>query len=210
MSPAQSLVLAFIALILAGSGAMYLPFTTHEPISYVDALFTATASVTVVGLAVLDFEKDLTTAGQVVVLVLIQLGGLGIVTIASVLILTVRRRLSMGAEDIMGARFAVKPRSGLRGVVIAVAIFAFIIELIGAALLFAFWPEQESIGLRLWYSVFHAISAFCNAGITLFSNGLVGFESNWGVNLTVMALVVLGGFGFMNLQELTARAWNRR
>ena len=66
MSPAQSLVIAFIALILAGSGAMYLPFTTHQPISYVDALFTATASVTVVGLAVLDFEKDLTTAGQVV------------------------------------------------------------------------------------------------------------------------------------------------
>ncbi len=82
MSPAQSLVIAFIALILAGSGAMYLPFTTHEPISYVDALFTATASVTVVGLAVLDFETDLTTAGQLVVLVLLQLGGLGIVTIA--------------------------------------------------------------------------------------------------------------------------------
>ena len=206
MSPEKWLLAAFLALIVIGAGVLSLPtMTTSDGIAVVDALFTAASAVCVTGLMVLDIEADFTAAGRTVILVLIQFGGLGIITLASLLILSVQRRLPI-AYDVMvtstvGVVGAMRPRS----VALAVIRYALIIEALGIAVLLVVWPGDLAPLDRLWTATFHAISAFCNAGIGLLANSLESLRGHAGVNLVMMGLIVLGGFGFINLHEIVHR-----
>ena len=203
MTPHKWLALTFLIAIAAGAGLLSLPgMTVAGTLSPVDALFTATSAVCVTGLTVLNTGRDFTMAGQAVILLLVQLGGIGIVTAASLLILAGSERLSIGHEDAMTLALGTRRRMSASRLAVTVVSFTLVIEALGVLALLPFWSGEGGPGQRLWQCVFHAISAFCNAGFSLLPANLEPMSGNAGVSCVVMVLIVLGGFGFLNLAEL--------
>ena len=204
LSASQLLAGSFLGLILLGTlGFKALPgLYTGEALSWLDALFTATSAVCVTGLIVVDTATFFTTAGQAYVLVLIQLGGLGIITFTTLILSALGRRLSLRHEDI--ARSAAGPASDVdhRRLTRHVVVFTLAAEAVGAVALYALWVPDFGASGAVWPALFHAISAFCNAGFSTFSDSLVGFQARPVLLGVVMALIVVGGIGFLVLEEL--------
>ncbi|NLI96673.1 MAG: potassium transporter Trk [Synergistaceae bacterium] len=199
----RKIVIGFLALIGTGTVAILLLNANSRPLTFVDALFTATSAVCVTGLTVVDTGKDLTTASQLVLLLLIQLGGLGVMTATTALSLLMRERIGLRQRMFFAGGFGLDSPSGVIRLLIRILSLTFAIEAIAVFPLY--WgfsraglsPEQS-----LYNAVFHSVSAFCNAGFSLFSENLEGFSSGILVPGTVMVLVVLGGLGFIVLSEL--------
>lgn len=209
MLPAKRLLFIFLVLVLSGALLLCLPGMTVAGIRFEDALFTATSAVCVTGLMVLDIQRDFTFAGQVTILLLIQIGAIGIIALASLIILGGGGRLSIGYEDLVSSSIG-GPNLNARALTLAVVRLTLLIEALGTLALFVCWPGASDDWLaRLWVCLFHSIAAFCNAGIALYANNLENFSGAYGVNLVLMALVVLGGFGFVNLQELITHSRHR-
>ncbi len=187
-----------------GSFLLYLPISTHSgKISYLDALFTATSSVCVTGLIVVDTGRYFTGFGQAVILLLIQLGGFGIMSFGTFIIFMLRGRVSISAQTAVSQSFIELGDISVREMLKKSLLFMFMIEFIGAVLLFGGFRGAYPPGERLWQAVFHSISAFCNAGFSLNSESLVQFADSVLVNLTMMGLIVLGGIGFFVLLEIS-------
>ena len=172
-----------------------------EPLSFTDALFTATSAVCVTGLIVVDTATYFTRAGQAYVLLLIQLGGIGILTFATLVILALGRRISLRHEAATATQAEVAPEVDVRQLVRSIVRFTFAFEAVGAAVLFVAWLPTFGSGAA-WHAVFHAVSAFCNAGFSTFSDSLMGFQDAPAILACVMILVFLGGIGFVTLEEL--------
>ena len=209
VSPAQLFVGSFLLLIALGTvGFRVLPgLYTGDPLSWLDALFTATSAVCVTGLIVVDTATHFTVWGQAYTLLLIQLGGLGIISFTSIIIVALGQRLSLRHEALASGTSAVIPDIGYRDLTRAVFRFTFAIEAVGAAGLYLAWAPQLGWTEAIWPSVFHSISAFCNAGFSTFSTSLMGFQMNVPLLLVVMLLIIVGGIGFLTLEELYL--WNR-
>lgn len=174
-----------------------------HPLRFVDALFTATSAVCVTGLVVVDTGKELTPASQVVVLLLIQLGGIGVMTATTALSLLMRERIGLRQRMFLAGGFGMETPAGVVRFLRRVLLLTITVEAIGALFLYAGFLRAGFSPLRsLCYAVFHSVSAFCNAGFSLFSDSLAGFSRSLLIPGTVMALIVLGGFGFMVLSEL--------
>lgn len=170
-----------------------------------EALFTSTSAVCVTGLIVVDTATDFTRFGQVVILVLIQVGGLGIMTFAALTFLLVGARLPMSSLALVSDAFfqrdvAVEFHHAFR----TILILTVVAEAGGAILLFIFAPSEGSLAASLFSAVFHSVSAFCNAGFSLRSNNLMGWRHNLPALFTVMGLVVTGGLGYAVLREIWA------
>jgi trk system potassium uptake protein TrkH len=204
LSPPQLFVGSFLLLILIGTLALkVLPnLYTGERLSWLDALFTSTSAVCVTGLIVVDTATYFTPIGQALILALIQLGGLGIITFTTVIIIALGRRLSLRHEVLVSDITEVVPRVDYRHLVRNVLVFTFLFELGGALLLYGAWLPEMGWAAAAWPALFHSISAFCNAGFSVFSDSLVGFQRAPLVQFVVMALIVLGGVGFLTLEEL--------
>lgn len=203
ISPERLMVGSFLLMILVGTLLLMFPFATKRGyISPIDALFTSTSAVCVTGLVVVDTGKYFTFWGQLMVLLLIQVGGLGIVTFSvffyRLLGWDVPLREKMAIEE----TFAYTPVKDVFRVVKAVFIYTVVIESLGAGALFLRWihgfPPKEAAFL----SLFHTISAFCNAGFSPFSDSLARFRGDMATNLIFAALIVSGGIGFVVLQEV--------
>lgn len=206
MSPQKWLVAWYLALIVVGAVLLSLPpMTPGGGLAPIDALFTSASSVCVTGLMVLDIQSDFTMWGRLVILGLVQLGGIGIITLASVFILSASRNLPIRVETMMSSAVPTPGPISIRQVVLSVVRLTLIIEAIGALALFLAWPGAVPVLDRAWLAVFHAVSAFCNAGISLFANSLESFRDNVAINVVIMCLITLGGFGFINLKELLDR-----
>jgi trk system potassium uptake protein TrkH len=180
---------------------------TGPELGWLDALFTATSAICVTGLIVVDTATYFTTWGQAYILLLIQLGGLGIISFTSIIIVALGRRLSLRHESLAAGAAAVTSEINYRDLLRAVFVFTFGVEAVGALALYVCWGPQLGWGAGAWPSVFHAISAFCNAGFSTFSDSLMGFQTNAPLLLVVMALIVIGGLGFLTLEELAL--WRR-
>jgi trk system potassium uptake protein TrkH len=172
------------------------------PLSWTNAFFTATSAVCVTGLIVVDTATYFTTRGQAWILLLIQLGGLGMISFTTVIITGLGRRLSLRHESLATAASEVAPHVDYRRLTRDVFLLTFGAEVVGAVLLYAAWVGDFGWGGAVWPAVFHAISAFCNAGFSTFSDSLMGFQQDPLLLGTVMMLVVLGGIGFLVLEEL--------
>lgn len=184
------------------------PSLAHEPLSWTDALFTSISAVCVTGLVVVDTGSFFTPFGQTVILGLIQIGGLGIMTITSLIFYLWHHRVSLADQLAVGQSLLYDPRFQLGRFLVRVTVLVLAIEAVGALLLHAAAPS----GFPMGSAVFHAVSAFCNAGFSLQANSLVPWQQNWGVNLVFMGLIVSGGIGFSVLLELggmARRAWRR-
>jgi trk system potassium uptake protein TrkH len=203
LSPARIFVLSFVAVILTGGILLGLPFSAARgPIRFVDALFTSTSAVCVTGLVVLDTGKDYSIPGQVITLLLIQIGGLGIITFSTVFFVLMGRGISFKGREIVQSTLLHTPRRDFMAVAKTVVIFTAITELGGALLLLARFSQDFPFSHAVYQSVFHAVSAFNNAGFSLFSNNLAAYQGDLLVNLTVMGLVVHGGIGFIVQYEV--------
>ncbi|UCF96985.1 MAG: hypothetical protein JSV89_17675 [Spirochaetaceae bacterium] len=194
----------FLTTIAFGTVVLYLPFSWggSERLHLVDALFTATSAVCVTGLITVD-TPTYSTVGQIIILVLIQTGGLGIITFSTIYLARPRGRISLIRHRIIRGYYLESTGLSTMAIVRRIVAVTLSFELIGTLILFrAFRTSVPET--RLFVSLFHAVSAFCNAGFSLFSNNLEGYTTNAAVSLTIMVLVVFGGLGFVVLQDLAA------
>ena len=203
LPPARIFILSFAAVILLGALALWFPFSAAKgQLSFVDALFMSTSGVCVTGLATIDIGKDLSLIGQITTMILFQIGGLGIITFSVFLFGIMGRGVSFKEREIIQSVFMHTPRRDFLVILKSVLLFTLIIETVGALLLFIRFSQDFPLGQALYTSVYHAISAFNNCGYSLFSDSLMGYRSDWIVNLTIMGLLILGGIGFIVLHEL--------
>lgn len=206
----QLFVASFAGLVLAGTlGLRMLPgLYTGARLGWLDALFTATSAVCVTGLIVVDTATYFTFAGQLFLLALIQLGGLGMIAFTTLIILALGKRLTLRAEALSrGASADVAPDVDLSLLGRDVVRFTLGFEAVGAMLLYMLWVPDFGWTGAVWPAVFHSISAFCNAGFSTFSDSLIGAQRDPGILLTVTGLVIAGGLGFLTLEEFAQ--WRR-
>lgn len=200
LNPAQLFAISFILVIIAGSLLLMLPNATYEGISFLDALFTSTSAVCVTGLIVVDTATYFTEVGQIIIMILIQLGGLGILTFASYFSYFFKGGSTydnqMVLSDVTSSNKIGKVFSTLKNILI----ITFLIELFSALLIFLSvnLSDFESVSDQIFFSVFHAVSAFCNAGFSTLSNSIYedGFRFNYGLQSVVMLTFIFGGLGF--------------
>lgn len=200
LNPAQLFILSFLSMIVIGAFLLMLPKATYDGISFVDALFTSTSAVCVTGLIVVDTGSYFTTFGQTILLMLIQAGGLGILTFASYFSYffkggsTYENQLTL--SDITGSSKIGEVFSALKRIIV----ITFSIELFSAVLIYLTLDKTlyQSFIERAFFSIFHSVSAFCNAGFSTLSNSLFesGFKYNYNLQLIVIFSFVLGGLGF--------------
>lgn len=210
-SAAKKTLLGFLLVIAVGTGLLMLPVCSawEEAVPFLDALFTATSATCVTGLIVLDTGSDFSPVGQGVILLLIQLGGLGIMTLSAGLLLSMGRRVSLGhkaafAEDVLDVH-----TGDYRQTAKFILVLTLTAETAGALLLFPALWAAEGFWQGLWSSVFHSVSAFCNAGFSLYPDSLVRFQRNPWVNAVMGGLIVLGGIGFVVVWDLLGK-WKSR
>ena len=199
LSTTQIILLSFLITILLGSVLLALPISsaTNEAVPYLDAFFTATTSTCVTGLVTLPTVSTWSVFGQIVILILIQIGGLGIITIMSGVMLLFNRKMGIGDRLLIQDAFNLNTMSGLARFVKDVLFGTLIIEGIGSVLyMFVFVPEFGARGI--WISIFNSISAFCNAGIDIIAeNSLCDYATNPLINIVTSVLVILGGLGYI-------------
>jgi trk system potassium uptake protein TrkH len=210
-SPAQVLAVSFVALIAAGTLLLTLPWASQgDRLAVIDALFTATSAVCVTGLIVVDTPNALSFFGQAVVLLLIQVGGLGYMAITTVVGVALGRQLSMQERLTLSEAFNVQSMDGLVRFVLTVLKLTLAFEALGALILTVHWTSEFGLARAAYYGVFHAVSAFNNAGFALFPDSLMRFRGDWVVNIVVTSLVITGGLGFVVLTEIGRRRQTRR
>jgi trk system potassium uptake protein TrkH len=212
-TPPQVITLSFAAMILVGALLLNLPFASQsgESVGFLNALFTATSANCVTGLVVVNTLRQWTVFGKIVILALIQFGALGFITVVSLGMLLLHRRIPLRGRTVISASFNQDSAGGMARLVKNVVAITLCIETAGALLLApAFYLAG---GMTPWQALyngaFHSVSAFCNAGFdNIGTSGLVPYRSNWAVNLIIMALIVAGGLGFTVWGELICMARN--
>lgn len=194
--------MSFVILIGAGAMFLMLPFAHRGELSLIDALFTSTSAVCVTGLIVKDTPVDFTTFGHVIILSLIQIGGLGYMTAVTFLAIMRRKKLTYRDRLILKESLNHPGMDGIFRFLKIVFASIIIIEVSGALILtLRFWADMP-LGNALWYGLFHSISAFNNAGFSLFSDNLMRYRGDFIINLTIPLLIILGGLGYLVLLEL--------
>ncbi|ODC04440.1 Ktr system potassium transporter B [Terasakiispira papahanaumokuakeensis] len=201
ISPPVLLLLGFGALSLFGTGLLWWPLAAHEPLSLWQALFTATSAITVTGLSVIP-TSELTLWGQVVVLGLIQLGGIGFMTFAALTLSLLGIRLPLYQRNLVKESLNHTSFAELKQLVQLVVRVSLVAELTGAAFLALVWVPEYGWGQGLWASFFHAVSAFNNAGFSLWPDSLMRSVDQGLVNAVIIVLFVMGGLGFTVIGEL--------
>lgn len=203
MRPPQIIALVFMGIILLGSGLLCLPAASRsgQATDFLTSLFTATSATCVTGLIRVDTGSYWSGFGQTVILVMIQIGGLGFMTIASIFFFALRRKIGLRQRLVLAQALSFDQISGVVGLVRNVLRGTLAVEGAGALILaLRFWPEFGA-ARALWYGVFHSVSAFCNAGFDVLGDlasggSLCGYVDDPVVNLTIMALITIGGLGF--------------
>ena len=212
LNPVKAIAVSFLVVILIGTALLMAPFSSREnkPTSIVDALFTATSAMTVTGLVVKDTHDYYSTIGQIIILVLIQIGGLGYMTLMSFLFIF-GRNLKLEGGIYLQESMNLPSISEVYKFARNTAFFVFVFELLGALTLYLMWHASMGSEAAAKYGIFHSISAFNNSGFDLFGgfNSLTGQATNVGVAATIMLLTLLGGSGFIVINELIYKATGR-
>jgi trk system potassium uptake protein TrkH len=201
-NPARTLILGFLSIIAIGTVLLMMPFSTVSVISPVDALFTSTSAVCVTGLIVKDTPRDFTTAGQIIIMLLIQIGGLGYMTSATVISLMIGKKIGLGERLIMKEALNVLNVGGMVRFTKAVLFMTLIFEVSGSVFLTFRFLQEQTLPKAIYYGIFHSISAFNNAGFSLYSDNLMHYRGDVIVNAVIATLVIVGGLGFIVISDL--------
>lgn len=209
LSPFQIIILGFAAVILAGALLLMLPISSCDDgcASFQDALFTSTSAVCVTGLITQDTATYWTLFGQVIILLLIQIGGLGVVSITAAFAMIAGRKIGLLQRSTMQNSISALQMEGIVRLTSFAIKITLAIECVGALLLFPSFGKEFGVARGIWYSVFHSISAFCNAGFDLMGvkekfSSLTYFSANIPVNVVIMLLIVIGGLGFLTWDDI--------
>ena len=208
LSPARLIALGFIVVILAGALLLTLPFASEDGSSnFLDARFTSTSATCVTGLVVRDTFTGWTTFGQIVILLLIQLGGLGFMTVITLISFAIGKRVGLYDRKVLMQSAGNFSLSGIGDLIRRIVPFAFVFEFAGAVLLAIRFVPDFGWGQGIYFSVFHSISAFCNAGFDLMGSrapfsSLTAYVDDPFVSLTICVLIVVGGLGFLVWHDL--------
>ncbi len=212
LTSAQVIILGFAAVILGGSFLLMLPFAKQGTGSatFLEALFTATSAVCVTGLIVQDTATYWSVFGQIVILILIQIGGLGVVTVASLISMKSGKKISLMQRSTMQESISAPQVGGIVRLTVFILKMTVFFELVGAVCLATVFIPQVGLLKGVWYSLFHSISAFCNAGFDLMGinapySSLTAFSDNTMINLTIMLLIVIGGIGFLTWEDVVTK-----
>lgn len=192
--PERILPVTFLLLCILGGIILYLPFASPHGVSFIDAMFTAVSAVCVTGLSVVDFGDKFTFLGQFIVMLLIQAGGLGIMSISSIIFVLLGKRMSLSYEKAARHIFEAESKDDIKNSLILIFKYTFLIELIGAFILvpaFSYIEHNFLIGLK--YGIFSAISAFCNAGFFFKNDSLISYSHYPIITYTISFLIILGG-----------------
>ena len=207
IGPSGLLALSFVFIILAGAGLLLLPEMTVSGISPIDALFTSTSACCVTGLIVVDTAFCFTLKGKTIIMLLIQVGGLNIISFATLFATFYRNSAGIRMQSLIKDIVSTDKLSNTRGLLRKIFLYSIVIELSGAALLFITWPNElifKGIGEKIYFSVFHSVSAFNNAGFGLFTDNLydITVRHAYNLQLVIAALISLGGIGFIVLEDV--------
>lgn len=213
----QIIILGFLSLIILGSLLLMLPFATRdgEGAAFADAIFTATSATCVTGLVVRDTATYWSVFGQGVIIILIQIGGMGIVTAAVAFISVSGRKIGLMQRSTMQEAVSAHHLGGIVRLTKFILKTMVFIEILGAVLLSPYFIKDFGVMKGIWYSVFHSISAFCNAGFDLMGakeqfSSLTSYSSRPFLNITVMALIVIGGIGFLTWEDIKKNGFRFR
>lgn len=214
LKPEWIVIRLFAVVILLGAFLLCLPFSSkaNQWTHPVDSLFMAASAACVTGLSVLDVGSYYSSTGQIIILTLIQFGGLGLMTLGTFFMVMVGRKLSLRDEIVLTDSLGTARVRGTKSLIRRAVFFTVIVELVGAILLF--WRFTWKYGTHhtnaLYLAIFHSISAFCNAGLSFYSDSLAQFRTDWLILLTITGLTIIGGLGFIVLCDLTAVQFWRR
>lgn len=208
-SSTQIILGSFLMTVLIGTVLLFLPISSNsgKPTDFLTCLFTATSSLCVTGLVVVDTATHWSLFGQAVILVLIQIGGLGVVVVVTIISLFLGQKISFSQRTVIQEALAVQHVGGTVKLIKFILRFVLYYELMGAFLLFFHFRNDFDFLTSIWYSIFHAISAFCNAGFDLMGvkspfSSFTSYESSILLNLTIMLLIIFGGIGFAVWEDL--------
>lgn len=210
LSPPSLLALGFLSFIIIGTLLLKLPFANQGNLTWLQALFTATSAVTITGLSVVNIGDSLTTFGQVVVMILIQCGGLGFMTFAILAALSLSSKVGIRqqvmAQETIGQTSLAKATFTVKGVFL----YSLFFEAIGTGILTMAWSHHYDLEHAFFYALFYSISAFNNGGFSLFPNSLMSFSDQYMVTFTISMLYIIGGIGFVVLMDIKrAKRWKK-
>jgi trk system potassium uptake protein TrkH len=208
MHPGTIVLSSFLVTIGVGTFLLLLPASTVSgKISFIDAIFTATSAVCVTGLIVVDTGSYFTLFGQHIILALIQLGGLGLMTISVTIFLMIGKQVSFKQRMAMQDLFAHTPREDINQLVKSILWFTVIAELSGIVLLTIHWTKEYPLTTAFHMGVFHSVSAFCNAGFSLFTNSFMDYTGDVFLNVVICTLIIFGGIGFPVVYDIYKTAF---
>lgn len=210
LPPPALLAVIYLAFIVLGAGALKLPISVTGAITWSDALFTSTSAVTVTGLIVVETPEAFTLFGQGVLMVLMQMGGLGLMTFAALVLIALG--IPVGVPQMVALREDLNQTSisNLLSLVRVILRLALTLEAIAFVLLATAFVPDHGWGMGMWHALFHAVSAFNNAGFSTFSNSLMAYVGDPVVNITVTSLVIVSGIGFVVLADIwSKKSWRR-
>lgn len=204
LSLSRKLILGFMGAILIGTLFLMMPFSSsgEENISFLTALFTITSAVCVTGLSVIDVGKELSTAGQIILLIFIQLGGLGIMTFSSFILLLIGKKITYEERELLKEERNLENNGGILWFLKKIILTVVIIEGTGALFLALRFAQDMEIKKAVYYGIFHSVSAFCNAGFSLFSTNLEKYAGSFVVTMTTAYLIIIGGIGFTVIDSI--------
>lgn len=210
--PARVIAMGFATVILLGSGLLMLPCSIRDGVTlrYIDALYTSTSAVCVTGLIAADAGDTFTLFGQIVLMLLIQVGGLGVTAVGAGVILLMGRKMNLRGRNLIQEASNLESGRGAVRFVRSVFLTTLIIELCGAVLSFITFVQRYSVPHAIWLSVFHSVAAFNNSGFDVLGGGqnLIPYQDDVLLNLTTCALIFFGGIGFLVIREMVANRWH--
>ena len=210
LSPPSLLALGFLSFIVIGTLLLKLPIAHYGELSWINALFTATSAVTITGLSVVNVGEAYTTFGKVVIMLLLQCGGLGFMTFAILAALSLSSNIGLKqqvmAQETIGQTSLSKVSFTIKGVLL----YSLFFEALGTVILTIAWMQEYDFAHAVFYAAFYSVSAFNNGGFSLFPNSLMSFSEHYFITFTISMLYIIGGIGFVVLMDIKrARRWKK-
>ena len=210
LSPPSLLALGFLSFILIGTLLLKLPIAHYGELSWINALFTSTSAVTITGLSVVNVGEAYTTFGQVIIMLLLQCGGLGFMTFAILAALSLSSNIGLKqqvmAQETIGQTSLSKVSFTIKGVLL----YSLFFEALGTVILTTAWMQEYDFAHAFFYAAFYSVSAFNNGGFSLFPNSLMSFSEHYFITFTISMLYIIGGIGFVVLMDIKrARRWKK-